>query len=79
MENFALIAAIVFGKLTIALLVSFCFPRSDRRVTGELSLIAACALLAVGLFVGLGYQPLSVLPSISTVHMLSLQGLSLAG
>ena len=79
MEHFALIVALVLGKLTIALLVSFCFPRSERRVIGELSLIATCALLAVGLFIGLGYQPLSVLPSINTVHMLSVSGLSSLG
>lgn len=79
MENFTLIVAIVLGKLTIVLLVSFCFPRSDRRVTAELSLIAAGPLLALGLFVGLGYQPLAVLPSVSTVHLLSLQGLPSVG
>ena len=72
MANFLLILAIALGALTVALLGSFCFPRSEQRVTAELSLIAVAALLAVGLFVGLGVQPLAVLPSVGTIHMLSL-------
>lgn len=40
-----LILAIAFGKLTVALGVSFSFPRSEKRIR------------AFGLFVGLGYDP----------------------